>query len=165
MTAITHQQPAPDCARMGLDRDVARFRKYVQPQANGCHLWTGAKAGRGYGVFGVGSRLDGSRRQVYAHRWSYVRAHGPIPEGLTVDHLCNTPACVNPEHMVLATQYENSMRGTCVAAVNKRKTHCPAGHAYDKQNTYIDATGGRHCRACGRASAHRRWLKKKGRAS
>lgn len=150
---------------LGLEKDAARFSKHVSIQPDGCHIWAGAKAGRGYGVFMVGSRTDGSRRMVYAHRWAYVHRFGAIPEGLTIDHLCNTPACVNPAHLSPATQYDNSMRGNSAAAVNKRKTHCPAGHEYDQKNTYVDATGARHCRACGRISAYNRWLKKKGRAA
>lgn len=158
MTLATHKESA----LLGLDKDAERFFKYVRYDLNGCHIWTGAKAGRGYGVLVVGSRTDGSRRMVYAHRWAYARAKGEIPSGLTIDHLCNNPACVNPAHLEAVTQYENSMRGTCPTAMNRRKTHCPAGHAYDEANTHVDAKGGRHCRACWRISARKRWLKKKG---
>lgn len=31
---------------------------------------------------------------------------------------------------------------------NARKTHCPQGHEYSKENTHVDKTGRRHCRKC-----------------
>ncbi len=39
-------------------------------------------------------------------------------------------------------------------------THCPSGHAYDKDNTYITSVGGRKCRKCNsvRASILRRGI-------
>ncbi len=32
-------------------------------------------------------------------------------------------------------------------------THCPQGHEYNEQNTYITKTGARHCRACAKTRA------------
>lgn len=79
-----------------------------------CWLWTAATAGgrsSEYGVF----RLRNPRRQVYAHRFSYELAHGSIPEGAHVLHSCDTPRCVNPEHLRLGTAADNAhdkvMRG------------------------------------------------------
>lgn len=43
--------------------------------------------------------------------------------------------------------------------VNKAKTHCPSGHVYSAQNTYIQPNGSRRCRACAtqaRAKSERR---------
>lgn len=64
-------------------------------------LWTGAK-NNGYGVV----RSDG--RMIRAHRLSYEQAHGPIPEGVLVDHICRIKACVNPKHLRLASKKQNS---------------------------------------------------------
>jgi hypothetical protein len=46
----------------------------------------------------------------YAHRLVYRALRGPIPDGLTLDHLCRVPACVNPWHLEPVTAAENSRR-------------------------------------------------------
>jgi hypothetical protein len=57
---------------------------------------------------------------------------------------------VNPEHLEPVTGRENALRGESFVAANARKTHCPAGHAYDTTNTYVDKNGYRECRTCHR---------------
>lgn len=48
---------------------------------------------------------------VQAHRFAWADRRGPIPEGLTVDHLCFNRRCQNPGHMEIVTRSENSRRG------------------------------------------------------
>lgn len=118
----------------------------------GCWLWTGATNPRGYGHMG------GSDRQtVYVHRVAYEVWVGQIPDGLQLDHLCRVKICVNPLHLELVTGRENMLRGVPFRPANIPKTHCPQGHPYNSDNTYVGKGGRqRQCRIC-RLGAKRRW--------
>jgi len=70
-----------------------------------CWLWTAAKNAMGYGVIGKGPCNSGN---VLAHRASWIIHNGAIPDGSCVLHKCDTPACVNPNHMWLGTRPENN---------------------------------------------------------
>jgi hypothetical protein len=139
---------------------VERFFKRVSPEPNsGCWLWTGNAIPAGYGQFRVGSMADGSRRYVMAHRFSFEAAKGAIPKGMCLDHLCRMPLCVNPDHLEPVTRGENVRRGLTGnpetnggARHNRSKTHCPKGHPYNPENTYVNRLGHRSCRACQRAA-------------
>ena len=85
----------------GLKTTEQRFWPNVDTSGD-CWLWTGHLNSKGYGG---ATRGDGSR--TYAHRLSYELHHGPIPEGVLVDHLCHVRHCVNPAHLRLATPDEN----------------------------------------------------------
>lgn len=112
----------------------------------GCWLWTGASGQWGYGRFNKGSRT-----YTASHRYAYEVLIGPIPDGLTLDHLCRNPPCVNPDHLEPVTQRENSLRSESRHAKNARKTRCKRGHPFTSENTYVPPGGrGRNCRECKR---------------
>lgn len=137
-----------------------RFWAKVAKQLDGCWLWKGATNGDGrYGM--VGGRGKGLEQ---AHRVAYEMAHGAIPDGLVIDHLCRTTLCVNPDHLEPVTQAENIMRGVAPTALNARKTHCKRGHEFTPENTYVMTNGGRTCRTCAREAtreAQRRYRARK----
>lgn len=78
-----------------------RFRLDVDTSGD-CHVWTGAKMPSGYG----GLRVNG--KVVYAHRYAWERVNGPIPAGKVIDHACHNEACVNTDHLRLATPEQNA---------------------------------------------------------
>lgn len=106
-----------------------------------CWLWTAALH-NGYGSFYLPGA--GTRR---AHRIAYEALVGPIPEGLTLDHLCRNRGCVNPAHLEPVTNKENILRGVGITAENARKTHCVNGHPLEGYNLMFQP-GGRRCREC-----------------
>jgi len=122
--------------------------------ATGCWVWQAGCFCDGYGNFWC----CGSAHR--AHRFAYRQLVGPIPSWLQIDHLCRNRACVNPAHMELVTCRENLSRGVGIGLGAVRfqtsKTHCPQGHPYDEQNTYIYPTGARGCRACNRIHSRER---------
>lgn len=133
---------SPDAVQVIRGDDEARFWSKVEKAGDeGCWTWTAARTRDGHGRF----RTPTSH--VLAHRWSYERLVGPIPEGLVLDHLCRNPPCVNPAHLEPVTAEENVARGTGPSAANAAKTHCPRGHEYSEANTRR-RNGRRHCRAC-----------------
>lgn len=69
----------------------------------GCWLWLGSGDKNGYGSIGTGRRS----RSAKVHRVSFIVFVGPIPNGYDVLHKCDTPCCVNPDHLMLGTAQSN----------------------------------------------------------
>ncbi len=118
----------------------------------GCLEWTGGLNSGGY------ARFTHNGVRTRAHRLAYEDCVEPIPEGLTIDHLCRVRHCVNPCHLEPVTHAENLRRSPLVGrvgvALQRAKTHCPKGHPYAGDNLGITPRGERYCKTCKRKRWH-----------
>ncbi len=124
---------------------MEEFLAQLERGGEGCWVWRGSKDRAGYG------RISHARENALVHRLAYELLVGPIPDGLTLDHLCRNRACYNPEHLEPVTNKENVLRGVSPSAQHAKKTHCPRGHPYAGDNLYVARRGNRGCRTCQRA--------------
>ena len=144
---------------MSIDPAIRVLNRSI-PRDNGCMEFQGhiGKNGYGYVMF-----RDHTPRLV--HRTVYEFIKGPIPKGLQLDHLCRNRICVNPDHLEPVTHRVNSLRGRGAPALNAKKTHCPKGHEYTPENTYLQKRPpndvGRICRTCMSAYQKRRYAASK----
>lgn len=140
MTATKARKPSAH----PLDVDYLESRdwwsKVDTSNPRGCWPWTQSTGNHGYG-----QTWDGRTVRV-AHRVAWQLHYGSeIPEGMTVDHECHNKVCCNPFHLRLLPNEENA-RANGKHAV----THCPKGHEYTTENTYVNPKGHRFCRQCSR---------------
>ena len=119
---------------------LTRFAATIQ-FTDSCWLWRGYIDPKGYG------RFYWNKREGRAHRFSYETFIGPIPDGLTIDHLCRVRHCVWPDHLEAVSSRINILRGAGISARNARKTHCKRGHPLSGGNLYVNS-GSRFCREC-----------------
>lgn len=78
----------------------AAFAERTRPDGE-CIVWTGTRNSRGYGT------IFANGRRIVAHRYAWERAGREIPEGALLDHICWNKACVNIDHLRLASNAEN----------------------------------------------------------
>lgn len=121
--------------------DRLLYRTSLAP--DGCWIWRGTTDAHGYGEIGLGGDRAPTRK---VHRVAYEQLVGPIPEGLTIDHLCRTPSCVNPEHLEPVPLTVNIQRGWA-ARPHRLAGICRNGHAMTPENT---TDGKNRCRECAR---------------
>lgn len=101
-------------------RRVAPVSGYTVNPETGCWEWQ-----LRIGTNGYGETTNGAGRKVRAHQVFYERRFGPVPPGLSLDHLCRVRHCVNPDHLEPVTPQENNRRGSHskLTAADVREAH------------------------------------------
>lgn len=146
ITVIGNLVADPELRRFWSKVDLSGSVPATRPGLGSCWQWTAGCTAQGYGGFHPRKNV-----LILAHRYAYEHTHGPIPEGLVIDHLCRNRKCCNPSHLEAVTNEENLRRGAGYALRNGFRDACINGHPYTSENTYIDPTrGGVRCRACAR---------------
>jgi HNH endonuclease len=136
-----------------MDRVVATFMRHVEADPDSdCWVWTGFRDRQGYGrysaFFGRGQRID-----FKAHRFAWALCvDGDLSRAeRCIDHLCDNPSCVRPDHLRMTTWRENLLRSeNTQAGKHARQTHCVRGHRLGGKNLYVwvDRKTGRRMRQC-----------------
>lgn len=126
---------------------------YVAGPSDACWPWTWWVDAEGYGRY----------YHEAAHRVMYLRARGPIPVGLTLDHTCHNRACVggmsclhrrcvNPNHLEPVTRFVNNHRGNAPSILAIGNPTCKNGHPKTAENIRRNRVGTWQCRVCNRAA-------------
>lgn len=139
---------------------VQRILSHAEPVTeSGCLIWMGTADEWGYGR----TSYKGKNRKTTRVLWELCR--GEIPAGLCVCHRCDVPACINLDHLFLATRSENmkdardkGRLSICDPIVNKAmhamqvrlrlNQPCQRGHLLTPDNIYIRKGGWLQCKFC-----------------
>lgn len=79
--------------------------RFIKKGINDCWLWIGARTEAGYG------KLRRNNKDWRAHIYIYIQTYGEYDNtNLVIDHKCNNPPCVNPNHLQAISQWANQQR-------------------------------------------------------
>jgi hypothetical protein len=145
-----------------------RFDEKWTPEPNsGCWLWLGSNDSR----LGYGKMYFQGRNQM-ATKVAWFLKHNEIPDSkYDLCHRCDTPACVNPDHLFLGTPSDNQLDsirkgrhrysrgyGTDWNKARKRKVvrkeFCKNGHPLSGENLYICPKQWAQCKECRRQQVY-----------
>lgn len=135
-----------NAVRFGASTPAERFWFFVDKTPT-CWNWTRNTVQRnGYFYY----KFNGQNR--FVHRYVYEALVGPIPDGLTIDHLCHNKRCVNPHHLEATTLHENVYRPHAARTGHAipDHEHCIYGHPAFHMN------GRKRCHTCERERNERR---------
>lgn len=105
LTPLKFRAPRSWTLRQRLDHYTVK--------GDGCWSWAGTHHPYGYAML----TYDGRPR--YAHRLWFEQIHGPVADGIDIDHMCHNPSCVNPGHLQAVTHKQNGENQTNLQVNNK----------------------------------------------
>lgn len=111
--------------------DEIMARVEFEPNS-GCWLWPGSSRRDGYGTIMVNKQVR------YAHRVSYEAHFGLIDSDQLVLHSCDTPRCLNPDHLSLGTHDDNMRDMSARGRVGSART--PYRRLSERESLFIART-------------------------
>lgn len=135
------------------ERVYQRVIHWADRADSGCLVSRYSVGSHGYAQ--VGWVEDGRKTVTLCHRVVWEHVHGPVPVGMTVDHVCHNARCVEESHLRLLSNFENARR------TNGRDWplgECANGHPNSELRRYGKSKI--HCRPCAN-EANRRWRARK----
>jgi len=167
-TASRYTMPRPTRVITQDIIDAAIERLHLQsrhdPETE-CIEFTGALTSKGYGTINL-KGVTYSTHRIMAVAGGKMSQDSP----LQIDHLCSNKRCMNPDHLEAVTSSVNNKRAyergerarTAPNNANVAKTHCPQGHEYLPENTYVHPSRPRRqCKTCDRFRKAQAYRKKK----
>lgn len=102
--ARARRNGSPYIDKRSVRRDPGEWlwHNYTPIPECGCWIWEGATLEQGYGYMKVGAR------RVLTHRLAYALTWGGLSDSDCVLHRCDTPSCINPNHLFLGTRADNN---------------------------------------------------------
>lgn len=129
----------PSSADLRKMSPTEKLNHMTIPEPNtGCLLWYGLSDKDGYG------KMFTNKKHVRIHRFVYEMHNGPIPEGMIIQHKCDTPSCCNIDHLELGTWLSNMQDKVSKGRLRNQNMHkmiCKHGHDISNPNScYISTT-------------------------
>lgn len=156
-TAVTDNWNRVAIPRRVMDRAYSK----TTASASGCWISTYSTGSHGYAQ--IGRKGKDRVHMVLAHRAAWERFNGPVPTGMTLDHLCREKRCVNPAHLRLLDNFENARR---IDGKNWKLGECANGHpnSFLKPAFGTDKQGNprrvRLCSECRKLYYRRSWWRR-----
>ena len=144
-----------------LDLQIRFWSKVGIRGSDDCWMWKASFGADGYGKFWLNKKWTTAHRAAWELTYFQL-----VRRGLYVCHWCDNHPCCNPGHLFTASRTSAARRMVLVGNQWCRQiTHCPKGHEYTEENTYLhtlrNGRKNRYCRICKRAgkakSRRRRW--------
>lgn len=88
-------------------RPIEEILRRFEVSEAGCHEWTGARNGKGYGVILLGGGSKDKKVLLLAHRLQWMHHHGPVGPATVIMHKCDNRRCINIDHLQAGTQVDN----------------------------------------------------------
>lgn len=95
----------PNLTQSVIDRFFSKVA--LTANDNKCWEWLGSKRRNGYGRISI-TVSKNKDKSFSAHRMSYLITNKTLPLDKVVMHSCDNPSCVNPKHLSLGTNKDNT---------------------------------------------------------